>query len=339
MVVIAGKKIENFTEPFIIAEIGSNHKGDVNLAKHLIDKAIECGCDSAKFQVWSKKSLFSKEVFAKNPQLEQEIEQYSLSLSDFKELKAYGDAKGIVVSASVFCKEEVDYLVQVTDVAYLKIASMDITNLPFLEYVAKQGKPVILSTGLASVAEIDKAVNLISRHTSNLILLHCTSLYPQRDEQSDLNNIPFLREMFEVPVGYSDHSLGITIPLAAVAKGACLLEKHFALDKEDEKIWDKNFSASPLELKNLVVESRRLVKALGSNRRTLDTEKLKQREVMRRSIVAARDLPQGHIITSEDLLCKRPGTGLEPELIPLIVGKQLKRSIPTDTLLWWEDVL
>ncbi len=339
MVIIAGREIKNFSEPFIIAEVGSNHKGDLALAKHLIDKAAQCGADSVKFQVWSKKSLFSKVVFANRPELEEQIERYSLSLPDFKELKEYGDARGIMISASAFCKEEVDFLVREVNVAYLKVASMDVTHLPFLEYVAQQGKPIVMSTGLASIAEIDEAVTVIHRYNRNLILLHCTSLYPQQDEQSHLNNLPFLQETFNVPVGYSDHSLGITIPLGAVVKGACLLEKHFALNNQDEKIWDQNFSASPEELKNLVVESKRLVRALGNIRITLDAAKLKQREVMRRSIVTSRHLPQGHILTIEDLLFKRPGTGLEPKQVAIVIGKQLKRDLAPDTLLTWADLL
>ena len=338
--VCLGKKvIQNFSEPFVIADIASNHKGDLNLAKQLIDKAVECGCDSVKFQAWSKKSLFSREIYKNNPELEKAIDDYALSLEQFAELKKHADKKGIMISASVFCKEEADFLVDRMDVPYLKVASMDINNLPLLEYIAKKGKTVILSTGMASLAEIDEAVSLIKKYNDNLILLHCVALYPAKAEQSNLNNLGLLRQNFDLPVGYSDHTLGVVVPLAAVAKGACLIEKHFALDNQDEKIWDKDFSANTVEMKQMVEESKKIVKALGSVQITLDEESLNQRKKMRRSIVAGKNLAAGSILTLGDLEFKRPGTGIEPKYASLLVGRKLKRSLEGDELVLFEDLM
>lgn len=338
-VTIGGKEIQNYGEPFIIADIASNHKGDINLAKILIDKAVECGCDSIKFQSWSKKSLYSKQIYEEKPEFEQEIDKFALAPNEFAELKNYADEKGIMISSTPSCKEDVDFLSDEMNVSYIKVASMDIINLPLLEHIAKKGKPIILSTGMADLAEIDVAVRLILKYHPNLILLHCMGLYPQKDEQSNLNNISMLMDNFDVPIGYSDHSLGIAIPLASVVKGVCLIEKHLSLDNKDKEIWDKNFSCNPAELKALVKGSKRIVKALGNYQITLDGDSLKQREVMRRSIVINKDLPVGHVLTYEDITFKRPGIGIEPKYLKFVMGRALKKDLHADNLVSMEDLV
>src|SRR3989338_8633083 len=328
-------QVENFSPPFIIAEIGANHNGSMNLAIKLIDKACECGCHSVKFQSWSKESLFSNIVYKNNKKLENDIDSNSLQLSDLAKLKKYCDKKGIIFSTSVFSKKEVDFFAELK-IEYLKIASMDINNYGFLEYVAKKSLPTILSTGLADMEEIHRAVGCITKYNKKLILLHCVSLYPPRDDQIHLNNIDLLRENFNYPVGFSDHSQGITIALASIVKGVSVIEKHFTLDKHMAG-WDHAISLESKEMHILVRESMRVPNALGNVIRILGRDDLKKRVGFRRSLVSSRFLKRGDRIKEEDLEFKRPGYGLPPETMGRVVGRKIKRNIPKDEIIKVND--
>lgn len=357
-VFIGKREICNFGRPFIIAEIGSNHNGDLNLAKKMIDAAIAAGADCAKFQSWTKNSLFSRGVYENNAALEKDIDAYSFEAEKYRELKRYCDEKKIMFGTSVFCEKEADFFVNELNVDFIKIASMDMNNLPFLEFLSKKGKPLILSTGLSTLPEIAEAVTAITKHNQNLIILHCLSVYPDdsnknspragvggeaenaflQGEGINILNIDMLRNNFNYPIGFSDNTPGVFMPLAAVARGACVIEKHFTTDHHLEG-WDHGISADPLEMKMISDGARAISQGLGSYQRVLSAKEKNMIPIFRRSIVTTRPLSPGHILRREDLDFKRPGTGIEPKHLGFVVGRQLKRALNSDQLLLKEDLI
>lgn len=343
------KEIKDFTEPYIIAELASNHNGNMELAKKMIKEAKEAGCDCVKFQSWTKDTIFSKKVYEENYflkddyrnradyTLEEIVEEFSVSENQLIEMKNYCDEVGIDFSSTPFSKKEVDFLVDKLKVKFIKVASMDLNNYPFLKYIASKGLPVVLSTGLSTLAEVDEAVRTIEEEgNKNIILLHCVSLYPPEDSQVNLNNIDMLRDNYGYPVGFSDHTLGTCIPVASVVKGACIIEKHYTLDKTMFG-WDHKVSATFEEMKKIVSESKRIAEALGSYKKVVSKEELIKREAFRRSIVAAKDIPEGKVIEEIDVDFKRPGIGIEPKYVSMIIGKKAKRNIKYDEILTKED--
>jgi sialic acid synthase SpsE len=335
--------------PYIIAEVGSNHNGDMDLAKKLIDAAKKSGADCVKFQSWSKDTIFSKIKYEENVflsddyrnrddySLEKIVEEYSISEEQLIEMRDYSQKIGIDFTSTPFSKREVDFMVQNLNVDFIKIASMDLNNYQFLDYVARKGKPIILSTGLSTLAEIDKAVSVIEEAGNDqLIILHCVAIYPPKDKQVNLNNIDSLSNLYQYPIGFSDHSIGTSIPLAAVAKGASVIEKHFTLDKDMEG-WDHKVSANPDEMATITKDSKHIFNALGSKRITRIEPKDRVSE-FRRSIVAARDIEIGEIFTDEMLDYKRPGGGFDPEYKGFILGRTAQRNIPYDHLITADDV-
>ncbi|WP_416141356.1 N-acetylneuraminate synthase family protein [Lysinibacillus capsici] len=343
------ENIKNFNQPYIIAEIGANHNGDLNLAKQLIDQAVEAGADCAKFQSWTKESIFAKQVYEENYfladdyrdrddyTLEEIVEEFSMNKEEFIELKKYCDKKGVDFGCTPFSKAEADFLVDELNLPFLKIASMDLNNIPFLEYLASKQVPLILATGLSEMSEIDEAVRTIEKHHSKIILLHCVSNYPPLDGNVNLRNITMLQDYFKpYSVGFSDHTIGVEIPLASVSLGAAVIEKHFTLDKEMFG-WDHKVSADYQDLIQIVQGSKRIVEALGSYRRKLtkfDEEKI---PAFRRSIVAAKEIVEGQIIELSDLTFKRPGTGIPPKYVDFLVGKVAKKTIKLDTVIDLKD--
>ncbi|MRH41221.1 N-acetylneuraminate synthase [Aquibacillus halophilus] len=348
MIKFNGKEIKNYSEPYIIAEIGANHNGDIELAKKMIDIANEKGVDAVKFQSWSKNSINSKKVYEDNyflsddyrsrtdHTLESIIEAYSIGMEEQKKLKEYCDKVGVTFSSTPFSREEVDFLVDELDVAFIKVASMDLNNLPFLEYIALKKKPIILSTGLSTIAEVDEAINtILSAGNDQIIILHCVSIYPPKDEEVNLNNIDMLRDLYALPTGYSDHTIGVTAPILSVSKGTCVIEKHFTLDKEMEG-WDHKVSADPVELETMVKGCKSAYKMLGSYYKTVN-ESSEQKAAFRRSIVTTRNIKEGEIITEQDIEFKRPGTGIEPKYKDFVIGKRAKRDIQFDEIIQMND--
>lgn len=324
MVKIGRREIKNYAEPYIIAEIGANHNGDIELAKQIIDKAIECGADAVKFQSWTPTSLICKEEYDRNQVYTDSPKKHFGSLKEMVE-KYY------------LREEEVDLLMKL-DVPFIKVASMDMNNLELLKYMAKQKKPIILSTGMSTLAEIEKAIEVIEGEGNNqIVLLHCISIYPPAYEDINLNNIPMLEKTFGYPVGFSDHTIGTSIPLAAVTLGSCIIEKHFTLDK-DMPGWDHEISADPSELKVICEESKNIVKSLGSFKRIVSEAEKEKLKKFRRSIIIARDMKKGEEIKLEDLEFKRPGTGIRPDEVKYVIGKKLMRDIEKDEILKWEDI-
>lgn len=337
-------------EPYIIAEIGSNHNGDMNIARNLIQKAKEAGADCVKFQSWSKDSIFSKEVYDRNYflkddyrnrtdyTLEQIVEDFSISEQEICEMKCYADSIGIDCASTPFSKKEVDFLVENLDVKFIKVASMDVNNYPFLEYVASKRKPIVLSTGLSDLDEIDIAVRTIENMgNEEIIILHCVSIYPPDDKQINLRNIETLSKIYNYPIGFSDHTLGIAIPLAAVTLGAKIIEKHFTLDKNMFG-WDHKVSANPEEMKTICNESKRIMNALGSYR-IQSQEDIERKNAFRRSIVLTKDKKANDIIKSDDIDFKRPGEGITPPETKYVLGRTLKADKAKDELLKWEDLV
>lgn len=339
-------RIIESTEPFVIAEVGANHNGDINLAKKLIITAKKCGADAVKFQSWTKKSLFVKSFYKEKSQfvdkkfgtLEDMVERFSLNKAEHIELKKYCDKQNIIFCSTPFSIEEADLLEEL-GVLLFKIASMDINHVSFLKHVAKKGKTIILSTGMAALSEIENALDTIyDTGNQKVILLHCVSIYPPDDKIINLRNIIMLKETFGVPVGFSDHSIGISIPLAAVAIGAKVIEKHFTLDKNLPG-WDHAVSADPEELEIIVKESKRITKALGYYQRNFSETELEQRKVFRRSIVTKRKIKKGETIKESDIDFKRPGNGIRPDQAKYIIGRKAKKDIENDTLIKWSDLI
>lgn len=335
-------------KPYVIAEIGANHNGDMILAKKMIDEAVRCGADCVKFQSWSKDSIFSRKTYEDNYflrddyrnrtdyTLEQIVDKYHIGVKEHRELKDYCDQKGIDFNSTPFSNREVDLLADELQVPFIKIASMDLNNIPFLKYIAGKRKPVVISTGLCGLSEINNAVDCLEREgCKEIVLLHCVSIYPPGDEEVNLNNIDMLRENFGYPVGYSDHTIGTTAPIMSLAKNVKVIEKHFTIDKDMEG-WDHKISADAGELKAICDAAAVGYKMLGSFRRRVN-ESQERREAFQRSIVAARNIRSGEIISREDIDFKRPGTGISPQYYEFVVGKTAKRDLAYDEIIQLQD--
>jgi sialic acid synthase SpsE len=343
------KEIFNYCSPYIIAEIGANHNGDMDLAKKMITSAIECGCDAVKFQSWNNKSLISSTGYKQNAfytdskkkhfgSLEEMVDKYYLRKEQHFELKSYCTSKGIDFCSTPFSKEEVNLLNEL-NVEFYKIASMDINNYPLLRYIAQFKKPILLSTGMANLDEIEKAIKILEKEkNSKIVILHCVSIYPTEDKDLNLKNITMLQNTFGYPVGFSDHSLGFVASLASVVLGACVIEKHFTIDK-DLPGWDHEISVNPEEMKKIVEGSKKIYHSLGNFKRVVSKAEEDKKKVFRRSIVLNKTLKAADVIREEDISLKRPGTGFSPDQIKFVVGKKLKRDFEADRILTNDDII
>ncbi len=345
------REIFNFCKPYVIAELGANHNGDMTLAKELIIQAKEAGADCVKFQSWTKDSVFAKKKYQDNYfiaddyrdrddfTLEEIVEEYSISENELLDMKAFADEIGIDCSSTPFSKTEADFLVDKMKSPFIKVASMDLNNLPFLDYLARKNLPIIISTGLSELHEIDKAIRVIENTGNfNICILHCVSNYPPADTEVNLNNIKTLMSTYpNYPIGFSDHTIGIEIPLASVALGAALIEKHFTLDKNMEG-WDHKVSATKVELEGIVKGAKRINDALGCFRVSAIETNEKKTE-FRRSIVLTRDFNAGEVITADDIDYKRPGTGIKPEMAEFVIGLKINKNLPNDHILTKEDLV
>lgn len=344
---IAGREVGRGRRPFVIAEIGSNHNGDLDLCYRLIDEAARCGADAVKFQSWSTTSLVSKAEYARNTSysdtkkhfgsLQEMVAAYQFTPEMHRLAAARCAERGVAFMSSPFSPEEVELLESLGVEAY-KVASMDINHPVLLEAVARTGKPVILSTGMATLGEVEAALEVLRGAGSGPVaLLHCVSIYPPNPDDVNLLNIPTLERAFDVPVGFSDHTIGVAVPLASVALGACIIEKHFTLDKDMEG-WDHAISADPAELAALVREAELVFRGLGSPVRRVSEAELGKRAKFRRRIVLRHDLPAGHVLRLDDLDFKRPGNGIDPDRYPAVVGRRLLTDLEADHELEWSDL-
>lgn len=340
---IASKMIGEGEPCFIIAEAGVNHNGKVELAKKLIDVAKNAGADAVKFQIFSteaiavktaEKAPYQKKTTRKGSQYEM-LKKLELTKDGFRKLADYATSKNIIFLASAFDEESVDFLDELKVPAF-KVPSGEITNFPLLKHMAGKKKPIILSTGMSTLKEVAGALSVLrAGGAKEIVLLHCVSDYPARVEDMNLRTMDTLRRKFRLPVGLSDHTLGITMPIAAVALGATVIEKHFTLNRKLPGP-DHKASLEPDELGEMVAHIRKVEKALGDGikRPTKSEDVIKK--VVRRSIVARVNIPRGTVITGEMLDLKRPGTGLEPKYLKKVVGKRAKKDIKTDELITLE---
>ena len=334
---------------FIVAEIGCNFEGDFNRAREMIQSAAEAGADAVKFQTFIPEKLASKcaekfweiEGCPGEMQLEEFLEIPRLNFDQYKQLKKEADNLRIVFFSTAADEISSDMLEKL-DVPLYKIASMDITHLPFLKHVAKKGKPMIISTGASTIAEIKEAVKVIkAAGNKDIALLHCITNYPTKDENANLRMIGHLRKAFpDARIGYSDHTLpedGEGILAAAVALGARIIEKHFTFNNKRPG-YDHVISADYAGLKRTVAQIRRVEEALGQEYKRPVESEAKARIHGRRSIVAARDIAKGTVIAREMLEIKRPGTGIAPKFLDVIVGEKAKRDILQDMVLQWDMI-
>ncbi len=304
----------------------------------MIDRVKEVGCDCVKFQSWSKESLYSKTYYDENPIAGRIVQKFAFSETQLMEVAKYSKERGIAFSSTPYSPAEVDFLVDQCDAPYIKVASMDLNNYPYLEYIASRGVPIVLATGMGTMEEVRKAVATIEdAGNHNLCLLHCISIYPPEISTINLNNIIGLRNEFpNCPVGFSDHSIGTEIATAAVAMGAAMIEKHFTLDRTKIGM-DNQMATEPEEMAQLIRNCHNVHIALGGTERIVLPAEMEQRKKLRRSVIATRDLPIGTVLTKTDLSAKRPGTGLPPEKINELVGKVLIRNVKEDTLIFDSD--
>jgi N,N'-diacetyllegionaminate synthase len=327
----------------IIAEAGVNHNGDMKLAKELVDKAVCAGADIVKFQTFKAENLVTKAARmaayqTQNTKTEESqfamLKKLELSDAEFIELKKYSESKGIKFLSTGFDLESLEFL-KTLNMGLWKIPSGEITNLPYLEFIGKQNGPVILSTGMCTLDEIRDAVKVLldsGVSKKNLIVLHCTTDYPTSFNDVNLNAMKAISEEFNLPIGYSDHTNGIEVSIAAVALGAVVIEKHFTLDKEMSGP-DHKASLDPAELKNLVDGIRNIEKALGSKNKQPTANELENIKVARKSVVAKMDIKEGEIFSLENLTTKRPGTGISPMKIKQVYGKKAKRNFVQDEIV------
>lgn len=329
----------------IIAEAGVNHNGDINKAKKLIDVAILAGVDYIKFQTFKTELCISKNAVKAHYQIEntknssesqlEMVKKLELSFDQFVELKAYCTEKGIKFLSTGFDLESLEFLSKI-GITLAKIPSGEITNLPYLRKVAQLYSEVILSTGMATIEEIGDAINVLINSglsKNKITILHCNTEYPTPMEDVNLKAMLHIKEEFGVSVGYSDHTLGIEVPIAAVALGATVIEKHFTLDKNLPGP-DHKASLEPNELKAMVDAIRNIEKALGSSgTKEPSKSELKNKEIARKSIVAGKNIPKGAVFSEENLAVKRPGTGISPMCWEEIIGQKAIRDFAEDELI------
>lgn len=342
---IEGKNIGPGHPVFIIAEIGVNHNGDMALAKQIIKAAADSGADCVKFQTWRAEEFmadhdheyeYTSEGKVIREKMYEMFKRLELPLEWHKELFDYARSLGLVPLTSVADPICAQAAIEAGAKA-LKLASEDLINYPLLEYVAAQKLPLALSTGMADENEIREAKNILERHDKlqNTVFLHCVSLYPVEDHEAHLLRMKAMSEITNNLIGYSDHTIGPEACVAAVALGACVLEKHFTFDKNLPGP-DHAMSADPAELSNLISRVRRTEQMLGTNHFELSERELDKRDSFRRSIVAAKDLKAGEILKQNDLALKRPGNGIHPRELKKIIGKTLIHDIPKHNQLTLE---
>jgi N,N'-diacetyllegionaminate synthase len=344
---IDGRPVGKGHPCYVIAEAGVNHNNDVQLGYKLIETAGAAGADAIKFQSYKASKLstriapryWTEAADPNGTQWDTFDRLDKLSDRDFKSLLGHARHVGLTAFSTPFDDEAVDFLAAL-DVPAFKIASADLTCHGLIDRAARGGRPMILSTGTSSLAEVEEALEVCRRAGNDqVVLLHCTLKYPCPPEGINLRMMEHLMRAFpEVPVGLSDHSLGTRVPLAAVALGACVIEKHYTVDKTLAGSPDHHLSVDPLELKAMVAGIRMVEKALGKAEKGLEPLEKEAYVYARRSVTSARTIPEGTRITPEMLTYKRPGTGISPKLMDLVVGRIARVDIPEDTTITWDMV-
>jgi N,N'-diacetyllegionaminate synthase len=333
----------------VIAEAGVNHNGSLRNAFKLIDKAEEAGADYIKFQTFEAEKLVTSDLslaeYQKNDSLNlksqfQLLKNLELTKADHHELISYCGERNISFLSSAFDMESLKFLIYNLDLDLIKIPSGEITNLPYLRVVGSQSKPIIMSTGMSTVQEISDAIKvLLSMGTkkSNITLLHCNTAYPTPMEDVNLKAISFLKKQFDIKVGFSDHTIGIEAPIAAVAIGASIIEKHFTLDKSMVGP-DHAASLEPDELKKMITAIRNITIALGKNEKNITQSEKININKARKSIVANNNLSRNQILTENNMTTKRAGDGVSPMKWDLFIGKKINRDIYKNEIISESDI-
>lgn len=328
----------------IIAEAGVNHNGDIDLAKKLIDVAKQAGADFVKFQTFTADTSISKNAKKAEYQITytdeglthyEMVKQLELSMQDFRTLIDYCHRCGIKFLSTAFDIQSLDNLLALKCLDYVKIPSGEITNLPLLRHMAKSALPIIMSTGMADMDEIEAALKVLEyagTQRDKISILHCTTEYPAPKDEVNLLAMDSIRERFCCDVGYSDHTQGIEVAIAAVARGAKIIEKHFTLDSTLPGP-DHAASLEPDEFAKMVTAIRSIESAIGDGYKRPSLSEKKNRLIARKSIVAAKPISKGEIFSADNLAVKRPGSGLSPMEWDTVIGKVAKREYTTDDMI------
>lgn len=343
---IGGRMVGPGHPCFIIAEAGVNHNGDMDMARRLVDVAAQAGADAVKFQTFKSEKLVSLSTPKAGYQLQttdatetqgEMLRKLELPPEDHMGLQAHCKEAGLLFISTPFDEDSADFLAEL-DVPAFKIPSGEVNNLPFLEHVARKGKPVILSTGMSYLSEVDEAIRTIrNAGCDELVVLHCVSNYPADPADVNLGAMNSMATALGVPVGYSDHTLGIQVPLAARALGACVIEKHFTLDRGLPGP-DHPASLEPQELIDMVRGIRIVESALGHGRKEPADSEANSRQVVRRSLAAKVDIGPGEVLSPNLLTQLRPGTGIPPNFMDQVIGRTLRRALRSGELLDWSDL-
>jgi len=345
---------------FIIAEAGVNHNGSLEMALQLIDAAVAAGADAVKFQTFraerlvtetAKKAAYQIKNSGSDESQFEMLKKMELSLDDHRELFAYARGKNIIFMSTPFDEESADMLDDL-GLEVFKVGSGEITNKPLLQHIARKSKPMIISTGMSYLGEVAKAVQWIEearkdagevaissndRFFSPLVLLHCVTNYPAFPEEVNLLAMRTMREAFHLPVGYSDHTMGIEISIAAASMGAVVVEKHLTIS-HDMAGPDHKASLEPREFSSLVSAIRNIEMALGDGFKKPSKSELDTRKIARRSLVASKDIGAQEQLTTETIAIKRPGIGIQPEFREMVIGMKAKRPIKADAIIEWKDL-
>jgi N,N'-diacetyllegionaminate synthase len=342
---ICGIKVGDSEKCYIIAEIGLNHNGSVELAKKMIDEAVLAGVQAVKLQSYKKGRLSSKvrsaryyeELVDTQESIANLFDKISLNKNETKEVFEYAKGKGITIFSTPFDTESLDLLEEIDCPAY-KISSMDIVNVPLIRRVAQTKKPIIISTGMSELSDIQNAVDaVLFENNTNIILLHCVSAYPCSAESANIKMINRLKSTFDCIVGYSDHTTGIDISLAAVAIGAHVIEKHYTFDKNMDGP-DHNFSLVPVELSELVRSVSRIELSLHDYGYGILPSEMNTAQNFRRSLFFRIDMSRGQRITYDNIEIKSPGIGMHPKYLPLIINRKVACDVESDNPVLWEVI-
>ena len=343
---VKGKMIGHGQPTFIVAEIGINHNGDTELAKEMIVAAAEAGVDAVKFQAFRAESLTSKTTKKAEHQKralgldESPYEMWKrleFSIEDFHQLKIQSEKCGLIFFSSIFDEDSLEMMSGI-DTPLFKIASGDLTYLPFIRKVATKQKPIILSVGMGTLQEIADAIEEIhSVGNKEVILLQCTAQYPANISEINLLKMGKLQEVFDVPVGLSDHSTSLIVPALAAGFGASVIERHFTIDKNLSGS-DQKMSTDPAEMKAIVEGVREAEKSLGSSYIGPTDSEQEGRKLFRRSLIAETDIPEGTVLTRKMISIKRPATGIDPKFLEEIIGRKTRRALSVDEPITWDVV-
>lgn len=331
---IKGLKIGDSEKVFVIAEAGVAHFGSIKRAFKLVDMAVDAGADAVKFQVFKTENLVSSIA----PDWIKRLKPKELPYDSFRKIKSYCDKKGILFLATAHEEESADFIEDL-GVPAVKIGSGEVKNLPFISHIARKRKPLIISTGLHSLEDIQDIFDECRKEgNKQIVLMHCVTAYPAPLSEVNLSAIRTMKETFNVPVGYSDHTVGVTIPLASVAAGACVIEKHICLDKKTKGSQDCRVACDRKDFSGFIKAVREIEAAIGDGKKVVSASAKKSMLWARKSIVAVCKLSSGHKLSPEDIVFKRPGTGIPPVDADKIMGRRLTKDIDKDNLILWKDL-